>query len=100
MREMRRAKAPSAGAYACMNATNVVGIRLPAAKLTGTQNSKCIPPCTAVVAVTHNEATSAYIVKRRFKTRLGDALQTRIVNAMRTIGIVNETIYAIYLCPG
>jgi CheY-like chemotaxis protein len=38
MRKEYRARPPSNGAYACMNARNVIGSKLPAAKLIGIQN--------------------------------------------------------------
>src|SRR6266478_272462 len=94
-RKRRRARTPSTGAYPYMKTRKVVGIRLPAAKLTGSQKAKCIPACTAVTAVTQIEAIKVYVVKRRFKRRSGDAFHTRIAKVTRSAGAAKEAIYAI-----
>ena len=95
-RKTRRARTPSIGAYACMKARKLAGIRLPAAKLIGIQKVKCIPPCTAVTAVAHTETITVHVVKRRFSGRLGDVFHTRIAKATRNPGAAKEAMYAIY----
>lgn len=53
-------------AYTYINATKLAGIKLPAAKVIGTDNVTQIPSCTAVTAVAQTAVTSVYVVKARF----------------------------------
>src|SRR5690242_11457113 len=89
------ARTSSTRAYVYINATKLAGIKLPAAKLIGMDQTKYSPSCTAVTAAAQAAVTSVYVVKTRFSVRLGDAFQTSSAKATRRIGTKNDAVKAI-----
>lgn len=91
----RRARIPARGGYACMNARNITGIKLPAAKLIGTERVIWVPACAAATPVAQSAAISVKVVNRRLSCRSGEAFHTRTAKTTSRIGITNDPMCAI-----